>query len=141
MNPEALFYPHNARANPDRVLCRAILEGRLIEKYIAEQQALRRINAHRIRKDHLRPDLVAQVHPAAVLGDYGREPVCRPEHGADEHERTQHIPMPVVKIAGWSLKGLLTVRKRRGKCIGYQRIAPGLRSSPFQAPLHGLSTG
>ena len=35
MNPEAPFYSHNARANPDRALCRAIFEGRLIEEYIA----------------------------------------------------------------------------------------------------------
>jgi hypothetical protein len=95
-------------------LCRAIFEGRLIEEYIAGQQALCRINAHRVRKDHLRPDLVAQVHPV-VLGDYGREPVCRPEQDADGHERTRHTPMTDVKIPDRRhLKGIPHGSKKTG---------------------------
>lgn len=57
MNPEAPFYPHKVRANPDRAFRKALFEGRLteddrrlIEEYIAEYQALRHINAHRVLK-------------------------------------------------------------------------------------------
>ena len=57
MNPEAPFYPHKVRANPERAFRKAIFEGRLtdddhrlIEEYIAEYQALRHINAHRVLK-------------------------------------------------------------------------------------------
>ena len=57
MNPEAPFYPHKVRANPDRAFRKALFEGRLtdddrrlIEDYIAEYQAIRHINAHRVLK-------------------------------------------------------------------------------------------
>ena len=57
MNPEAPFYPHKVRANPERAFRKALFEGRLtdddrrlIEGYVSEYQALRHINTHRVLK-------------------------------------------------------------------------------------------
>lgn len=82
MNPEAPFYPHKVRANPDRAFRKALFEGRLIEddrrlieEYIAEYQALRHIDAHRVLRTI--DDLIsrATVLIPTIPGDISRDTI------------------------------------------------------------------